>query len=93
MSTYVARSSQQNWNYLSAHLHPSNPAVQTFLQNKHWTLNSPEAIHYFAMNIAKQSSMVAFVNAFWLVAVCFLTAIPFVLLLKKPTVVKIELGE
>jgi len=93
VSTYVARSSQQNWNYLVAHLQPSNPVLQAFLQKHHWTLQQPETLHYFGVNIARQASMVAFVNAYWVVAACFLLALPLVFILKKPTVVKVEFVE
>ncbi len=92
-STLLARYTQLNWGYLSAHFSIENPNFQWFLQQHHWTVQDPKALAYLSRELARQSSMLAFINIYWLLAVSFLFAIPFVFLLKKTTVHKAELGE
>lgn len=93
VSTFVARSTQTNWNYVVSQLHVNKPSLQQFLTEHHWTLARPDALAYFLKQINLQSSMVAFVNAYWMIAVCFLLGLPLMFLLKRPKEVKLVIGE
>jgi DHA2 family multidrug resistance protein len=87
VSTYLARMSQINWNYLSSRLSESNPNLQYWLQKQNLSTTDVKTIAFFSREIARQSSMVGFVNAFWVISMAFLVMIPLVLLLKKPAVI------
>lgn len=87
VSTFLSRQSQLSWSHLSDRLTATNANLQNWLQTQHLTLSDPKALAYFNMQLAKQSSMVAFVNTFKFVEICFLIALPLIFLLKKPPVI------
>jgi DHA2 family multidrug resistance protein len=93
VSTFLARMSQQNWNYIVKHLTPYNPNLQNWLHAKNLVIEDPQALGYFAKEVARQSTMVGFVNAYWIIGVCFLLMLPLVFLLKKPENLKTTLVE
>lgn len=88
ISTFVARSSQVNWNYLIEKFSTSSPNFQNWLAHHGMNMQDPHTIAFMSLQIAQQSSMVAFVNAYWLIGLCYLVTIPLVFFLKKPAVIK-----
>lgn len=94
--TIYTRRSQLFWNQLVGFIQPYNQALQQYLSPLHLTSNQPLAAALVTKEIAQQASMLAFVNVFAVIIVCFLGMLPLVFLLKKPNVqgkVEIEVAE
>lgn len=89
-STVLSRMSQSNWNRLGGHLSAQDPALQQWLATQHLTLNSPTAMPLLADTLGRHSSMIAFVDCFWLSMVLVITSIPLILLLKPPKTIHME---
>jgi DHA2 family multidrug resistance protein len=93
VSTYLARASQTSWNNLAANFSVTDPNLQNWLRAKHLTLQDPEAIAHLAKELGRQSGMVAFVNAYWLIGMFFILALPLVIFLKPPKVRELKIIE
>ena len=81
-STIATRTSQINWNTLGGHIDPYNPALQQWLQNKGLTISDPLAAQLLGEELARQSGMLGFVDAFHFIALSFVALAPLLLLLK-----------
>ena len=82
--TIYASHAQISWNQLSGWINPFNPAVSNYLNTANLTLKDPLAPQLLASQVLQQSSMIAFLDAFYLIAWSFVVMIPLVFLLKKP---------
>ncbi|MHB1222270.1 MAG: MFS transporter, partial [Gammaproteobacteria bacterium] len=94
--TIYTRRSQLFWNQLVGFIQPYNNALQQYLSPLHLTSNQPLAAALVTKQIAQQASMLAFVNVFAVIIVCFLAMLPLVFILKKPSAhinIKIEVAE
>jgi len=85
LTTSVTRQGQQYWGYLAAHINPFNQNLQYILQSKQLTLYNPIVIKHVTEQIAKQSSMLAFLNTFLWVSIGFMILLPVVFFLSKPS--------
>jgi len=84
LTTVVTRETQRNWNLLSAHISPLNQNLKYWLSSHSLTLHSPTALKFIVEQVAKQASMLAFINTFAWVAIAFLVLLPVVFLLSRP---------
>lgn len=83
MITIVSRLTQINWNRFSGYIRPDNPYYQQWLHQSGLQANDPTAIQRIANIVSAQSSMVAFVDAYWFAVFIFLAMIILALFLKK----------
>ncbi len=83
LTTVITQESQINWNRLAGHLNAASFELKHWLAVQNLPLSSPTALIKLSGLVADQSSMIAFLDAFWLVAISFSLLIPCVFLLKK----------
>ncbi|MBX9704824.1 MAG: DHA2 family efflux MFS transporter permease subunit, partial [Gammaproteobacteria bacterium] len=83
MITIVSRLTQINWNRFSGYIRPDNPYYQQWLHQSGLQANDPTAIQRIADVVSAQSSMVAFVDAYWFAVFIFLAMIVLAFFLKK----------
>lgn len=76
LTTVVSRQTQANWQQLGSHIQQFNPNLRLWLQHQGWTLKQPEAIGTLAHELSRQAGMIAFIDAFWLVAIAFVVMLP-----------------
>lgn len=91
-STILSRMSQSNWNRLGGHFTANNPAFQLWLHVKHLTLANPLMPQLLANDLNQQSTMIGFVDCFWLAMVLTLCMVPFILMLKPPKHIQLGAG-
>jgi DHA2 family multidrug resistance protein len=82
LSTLIARETQINWLQLNENISVFNNNFRTWLYRQHLGAHNPKAIVELKMNLMAQSSMIAFVDAFYLMSILLLCFIPLVLCLK-----------
>jgi len=82
LSTVVARETQINWNQLGAHINPFSTHFRSWLQQQHLGMRNPKAIIELKINLLAQSNMVAFIDAYYLIAVILILFIPLVLFMR-----------
>ncbi len=84
LSTVLSMATQQHWNQLAGYINLANP---NFL---HWAAAQnldPHDIHTIKMAanlLGQQSTMIAFLDLYWVSLIMLLLTIPLVFLLKKP---------
>ena len=83
--TMLTRMSQVTWNGLSGHINTANPVVSTWLAKLNLTIDSELAPQLLAMELHRQSSMLAFVDCFYFSGIALLVVIPFLLLVRDQT--------
>ena len=71
-----------NWNRLAAHVQEVNPTLQSWMHTYSGIIVPKQAIGKIAEEVSRQASMIAFVDAYWIVAVVLILMLPLVLLLK-----------
>lgn len=81
--TIYTRKSQLFWNQLIGFIQPYNQALQSYLNPLHLTPQQPLAAAVVTSEIARQASMLAFINVFAVIIVCFLAMLPLVFILKR----------
>lgn len=81
--TVFTRRSQTFWNQLGAGITPFNHAVYDYLNSLHLDPSLPQGTAILTNELARQASMLAFVNVFAFIACAFLAMIPLVLILKN----------
>ncbi len=82
VTTVFTRQSQVVWNQLGGHLHDLGGAVSRYLAGLGLAPSAPGGSALLGAELARQSSMVAMVDAFALVAWSFVVVIPLVLMLR-----------
>ncbi len=80
----VASRSQFHWAVLSARITPFNPDVLAYLRPLGLTPGSPQGAQMMAGQVAAQSSLLAFQDAFWLTGWAAFLMLPVVLILQRP---------
>lgn len=83
VTTLMSRKAQVVWNEIGGFVNRYNPALWHYLAPLHMTPDDPRAMELLAREIARQSQMVAMVDAFELIAWSFVFMLPLVLLLRK----------
>lgn len=84
MSTILSQESQINWNRLGGNINAANPALYQWLNAHNLSIYSPLTAQLLGAQLNAQSSMIAFVDCYWLTMLGFLVMIPFVLMLQPP---------
>ncbi len=93
VTTILARRAQFHQSVLVAHLTPYDCNYRDSIARTAWLLQSrgasaPDALQQanglLYANVQRQSSMLAFGDAFWLMAVLFLAIVPLMFLMKRP---------
>jgi DHA2 family multidrug resistance protein len=93
VTTLLDRRTQHHSSNLSSHLSASNPNFQHTLQGLTQTLQTRGFSHADAMHrayamiqnsVTRQSTMLAYIENFWLLAIGILCMVPLVFLMKKP---------
>ena len=83
LSTLITRESQINWNRLSSFIQPANPYYQKWSHTTGVALSHPLVVPQILTTIEKQSSMIAFADAYWALTICFLALIPVLFIMRK----------
>jgi DHA2 family multidrug resistance protein len=82
VATVLTRHTQTAWNQIGGHITAYNPAVQHYLGRAGLDPGSPLAAPLLGHELARQASMVAFVDCFVLVTWSFVLMLPLVFLMK-----------
>jgi len=83
VTTVMTRMSQVNWNTLTGHLVPFNSSVTGYLAPLGIHTPNSQAAALLGMQVGTQASMIAMIDAFYLVACSFIFVAPMLLLLRK----------
>lgn len=83
MSTTVTRLTQVNWSRFAGKTQLSNPHFKQWLAMNGGQTHNPTQMQLLSHQIQAQASMVAFVDAYWLAVILFITIIPLAFFLKK----------
>jgi DHA2 family multidrug resistance protein len=92
VTTMLDRRAQVHLTNLSSHLSPTNPALQSMIQGASGALRAHGASAAGATQrayaliqgvVARQATMLAYVDCFWLLGVSILCMVPMVFLIKK----------
>lgn len=81
-STLISRLTQVNWNELGFNINPMNSNLRLWLQHNHMTLRDPTTLAILKKKLILQANMIAFLDAYYLMAFGFLAIVPLVLLMK-----------
>ncbi len=91
VTTMLARRMQFHQSILTAHASEFSPQFQAALQGTSGSFpmsglatSQQQALGQISGAIARHSAMLAYLDNFWILAVCILAVIPFVFLMKKP---------
>jgi MFS transporter, DHA2 family, multidrug resistance protein len=93
VTTNLERRGQFHQDRLASHLDPANPRVQAMLRGATATLQargatSTDALHQayglLQGNLQRQSTMLAYIDNFWMLGMAALLMIPAIFLIKKP---------
>lgn len=83
LSTLVSRMTQTNWLQLGEHINPFNNNLRIWLARQHLSIHNPQAIGELKSSLASQASMIAFVDAYRLIAILLVCFVPLILWLKN----------
>lgn len=83
-STVLSQESQVNWNRLGGHITAYSPALKQWLAQQNLTLSNPLTPQLLAQTLSQQSTMIAFLDCYWLAMILILLMFPLVLFMKKP---------
>ena len=82
-STVLSRESQIAWHRLSGQTQPFNPHMQAWLAAQHLQQQTPQAYQALTNEIYRQSSMIAYSDAFFAITLLFVIMAPLILTLKN----------
>ena len=83
-TTVLSHASQTGWNELGGHFNPFNPALYGWLARHGLTLDAPLTPHLLAQLLGRQSTILAFVDVFYMIAISFLVLSPLLMLMGRP---------
>ncbi len=83
LGTLISREMQINWQRLGTHISVFNNNLRLWLQHTHMLLKNPQTPAILAQQLHQQASMIAFIDAYYLIAICFLLLIPLVLFMNS----------
>ena len=85
VATTLTQQTQVVWNQLGGHITAYNPAVYAYLAHAQVAPGTPQAALLLGRELARQATITAFVDAYWLVMWSFLAMLPLVFVMKyKP---------
>lgn len=82
-STLVNHLTQVNWQELGMNIHPANPHMHYWLHHYMPQLPASKGLPVIAHVVLRESSMMAYVDTFWLISLGTLLLAPIALLLKE----------
>jgi DHA2 family multidrug resistance protein len=82
-ATVLTRTGQLNWQSLGGSVNAYNPALSNWLDSSGLNLGDPATLQLLGMEVARQSTLLGFIEAFGFVTLSFMFLIPLVLLLKS----------
>jgi MFS transporter, DHA2 family, multidrug resistance protein len=80
--TVLTHMTQTNWNRLSGGINPFNPALQQWLMAKGVTLSDAVTPQWLTTELARQATMIGFLDAYWFITWSFLVLAPLLLILR-----------
>jgi len=83
LTTVWTTESQINWNRLGEHISQSNINLLHWLNAHHLNIHNPIVPQKLASLLYQQSSMIGFLDVYWIGAVGFILMLPLVLLIRK----------
>jgi len=83
LSTIVAREAQVNWHRLGAHIQPFNPNLHRWLQANHLLLHHPITYEILGAHLIRQSTLIAFIDGFYVLAIAMGVLIPLTLWMRR----------
>lgn len=84
-ATVLTRMSQTCWMSLGGHITPYNPIVAEYLAERGLSMSDTSAPQMLANELARQSNMLGFLDAFYFIAMSFVVLAPLVVLLGGDT--------
>jgi MFS transporter, DHA2 family, multidrug resistance protein len=90
-ATVLTRTSESNWQTLGSAINPYNPALHAWLDATGSSVSDPKTMQIIGLEVARQATLLGFIEAFGFVTLSFLVLIPLVLLL-KPTSGPVQFG-
>lgn len=91
LSTLVTRESQINWQRMGEHISTYNQNFTDWTHAAHMTLNNQKLFGILGNVLNQQSSMVAFIDAYKVIAICLFLLIPMLWCLKSVDIADAEL--
>jgi len=85
LSTLITRETQINWNRLSGYAHYANTNFKQWVQAQSHTLTQSQIYAHLATEVHRQSMMIAFLDAYGIVAISLLAMLPLIFLIQKST--------
>ncbi len=82
VATTLTQQTQVVWNQLGGHITAYNPAVYAYLAHAQVDPDTPLAVLLLGRELARQATITAFVDAYWLVMWSFLAMLPLVFVMK-----------
>ena len=82
LSTLVSRLTQINWSQIGEHINIFNNNLRLWLSQQHLSIHNPQALGELKATLAAQASMMAFLDAYRLIAILLICFLPLVWLLK-----------
>jgi DHA2 family multidrug resistance protein len=82
LSTLVSRETQINWNRFGGHINRFNNNLHHWLSAQHLTLTNPRTYGMLANTVHRSASMVAFVDAYILIAGILMLTVPLIFFLE-----------
>ncbi|OGT31950.1 MAG: hypothetical protein A3E87_00125 [Gammaproteobacteria bacterium RIFCSPHIGHO2_12_FULL_35_23] len=83
LSTILTFETQINWNILGGYIQVTAYNLQRWLQLVHLAVNQPQAVQRLAQELSSQATMIAFVDAYWVITITFIILIPLIFMLEK----------
>lgn len=83
LSTLVSRETQIIWHRLGGHISKLNPKFHWWLSQSHMSLQQKTTIPILGQQLSQQASMVAFIDAYYAIAIGFVILIPLILMMKR----------
>ncbi len=83
LSTLVARLTQINWQQIGEHINVFNNNLRLWLSQQHLSIHNPQTVAKLKLILSQQSSMLAFLSAYRLIAILLICLLPLVWTLKQ----------
>lgn len=81
--TLFSHESQVSWHSLSGKISPYRAQVQNWLLKQGYHMHTAPAAQALSSEVARQSSMIGFVDSFYIMAIVLFALIPFLFFIKK----------
>jgi DHA2 family multidrug resistance protein len=83
VATVLIRHGQIAWHNVGAHLQTFNPALAPYLDRLGLTLDTPQSALMLSRELARQSQMIGFLDAYTFVTFAFAAMLPLVYVMKS----------